>query len=148
MYFQCTISTVNIFNFHTHVRTYLCARKIICQLYNTSLAETILYISIFFRFLFVWSSNSPIMELWVKVLIFKMFSATMFFANHHIVTKKFMSVHSPNEIFFDIYGLVMSTISKRRRNEASILASFSIFKRNELVHSEILKDRSEATAIN
>ncbi len=40
----------------------------------------------------------------------------------------------------------MSTLSKRRRNEASILASFSISKRNEPVYSRTCKDRSENPA--
>jgi hypothetical protein len=38
--------------------------------------------------------------------------------------------------------VVMATISKR--NEASILASFSILKRNEPAYSRTCKDRSEA----
>jgi hypothetical protein len=38
--------------------------------------------------------------------------------------------------------LVISTISKRRMNEASILASFSISKRNEPAYSRTCKDRS------
>ncbi len=41
-------------------------------------------------------------------------------------------------------GVVMSTISKRRRNEASILASFSISKWNKPAYSRTCKDRSEA----
>jgi hypothetical protein len=40
--------------------------------------------------------------------------------------------------------LVMATISKRRRNEASILTSFLISKRNEPAYSRTCKDRSEA----
>ncbi len=37
-------------------------------------------------------------------------------------------------------GVVMATISKRRLNEASILASFSISKRNEPAYSRTCKD--------
>ncbi len=40
--------------------------------------------------------------------------------------------------------IVMATILKRRRNEASILALFSISKRNEPAYSRTCKDRSEA----
>jgi hypothetical protein len=40
--------------------------------------------------------------------------------------------------------LVMATISNRRRNEASILTSFSISKRNEPAYSRTCKDQSEA----
>ena len=43
-----------------------------------------------------------------------------------------------------VQALVMATISKRRRNEASILTSFSISKRNEPAFSRTCKDRSEA----
>jgi hypothetical protein len=38
----------------------------------------------------------------------------------------------------------MATISKQRRNEATILTSFSISKRNEPAYSSTCKDRSEA----
>jgi hypothetical protein len=38
----------------------------------------------------------------------------------------------------------MAMISKRKRNEASILTSFSISKRNEPAYSRSCKDRSEA----
>jgi hypothetical protein len=44
----------------------------------------------------------------------------------------------------ELYSVVMARISKRRRNEASILASFSISKRNEPTYSRTCKDRSEA----
>jgi hypothetical protein len=37
-------------------------------------------------------------------------------------------------------GEVMATISKRRRNETSILTSFSILKRNEPAYSRTYKD--------
>jgi len=43
-------------------------------------------------------------------------------------------------------AVVMAMISKRRQNEASILASFSISKRNEPVYSRTCKDRSENPA--
>ncbi len=41
----------------------------------------------------------------------------------------------------------MSTISKRRRNEASILTSFSISKRNEPAYSRTCKDRAKRTLL-
>jgi hypothetical protein len=44
----------------------------------------------------------------------------------------------------DVSGVVMAAISKQRRNEASILASFSISKRNKPAYSRTCKDRSEA----
>jgi hypothetical protein len=43
-----------------------------------------------------------------------------------------------------VFILVMATISKRWRNEASILTSFSISKRNEPAYSRTCKDQSEA----
>ncbi len=46
-----------------------------------------------------------------------------------------------------LFVVVMATISKRRRNEASILASFSISKRNEPANSRTCKDRSEANLL-
>ncbi len=42
------------------------------------------------------------------------------------------------------FPLVMAMISKRRRNEASILTSFSISKRNKPAYSRTCKDPSEA----
>ncbi len=43
--------------------------------------------------------------------------------------------------------IVMATILKRRRNEASILASFSISKRKKPAYSRTCKDRSEANLL-
>jgi hypothetical protein len=40
--------------------------------------------------------------------------------------------------------VVLAMITKGRRNEASILSSFSISKRNELAYSRTCKDRSKA----
>ncbi len=42
------------------------------------------------------------------------------------------------------HSITTATISKQRRNEASILTSFSISKRNEPAYSSTCKDRSEA----
>ena len=50
-------------------------------------------------------------------------------------------------VMFHVYWVVMATISKRRWNEASILASFSISKRNEPANSRTCKDRSEANLL-
>ncbi len=44
---------------------------------------------------------------------------------------------------FSYSMLVMATISKQRRSEASILTSFSISKRNESAYSRTCKDRSK-----
>ncbi len=47
-------------------------------------------------------------------------------------------------ILWIMLQIVMVTISKQRRNEASILSSFSISKRNEPAYSSTCKDRIEA----
>jgi hypothetical protein len=64
----------------------------------------------------------------------------------HSTEAKFLVADRGDTVDFNIglWLVVMATISKRRWNEASILTSFPILKRNEPAYSRTCKDRSEA----
>jgi hypothetical protein len=64
----------------------------------------------------------------------------------HSTEFKFLVPDRGDKVDFSIglWLVVTATISKRRRDKASILTSFSILKRNEPAYSRTCKDQSEA----